>query len=272
MSKYIKYIFCIFLLTGCFQINKPFQNSKITTPLYNSLNSTIYIDNIIGVSGKLNSILKSKIYNELLKNNILASTEYFNENSYILKSTLVKYRTEKKIKIIFNFSNLKESNVNKIEILLPNENINDIKIQNTIVENTVNFIEKIYFKFNAIMYIKINSINGFKDDKNLKNIFYKKLEEIYSLYSFKLIKEKDLINLNSNNYFSLKIDFDFIDIDKERVKIQIVWYIFDNKDQLIGNIKQENIIKKSVIDYVWGEISNKIIEMSVSELNMLINL
>ena len=122
------------------------------------------------------------------------------------------------------------------------------------------------------MYIKINSINGFKDDKNLKNIFYKKLEEIYSLYSFKLIKEKDLINLNSNNYFSLKIDFDFIDIDKERVKIQIVWYIFDNKDQLIGNIKQENIIKKSVIDYVWGEISNKIIEMSVSELNMLINL
>ena len=52
----------------------------------------------------------------------------------------------------------------------------------------------------------------------------------------------------------------------------VIWEIFNEKNQLIGSIKQENIIKKSVIQYVWKEISTKIIEMSLTELNMIINL
>ena len=48
--------------------------------------------------------------------------------------------------------------------------------------------------------------------------------------------------------------------------------IFDNNENLLGTIKQENIIKSAIINYVWEEISNKIIEMSLSELNMIINL
>ena len=272
MSNYLKYLICIFLLIGCFTINKPFENSKITTPFHNSLNSTIYIDDIIGVSHDLNLSLKNKIYNKLIKKNILASYEYYNENSYFLKSTLIKYHTDNKIKIIFNISNPKEDNIHKIKILLPNENLDNLKIQNTISNNTAAFIEKIYFKLNKIRYLKIDEINGLKKDKNLKNIFYKKLEEIYSLNSFKIVNNKNFNVLDTNSVFSLKIDFDFTDVDKEKVKVKIIWYIFDNKDQLLGTIVQENIIKKSIISYVWDEISNKIIEMSVTELNMLINL
>ena len=106
----------------------------------------------------------------------------------------------------------------------------------------------------------------------MKIFFYKNLEDIYSLNSIKIINQKNIINDKIKSYSSIKVSFNFNDIDQERVRIKIIWEIFDNNENLLGTIEQENIIKSSIINYVWEEISNKIIEMSLSELNMIINL
>ena len=58
MIKYFKYLSCLIILTGCLQLNKPFQNTIIASPVSNSLNSVIYIDTIIGVSNKIDLELK----------------------------------------------------------------------------------------------------------------------------------------------------------------------------------------------------------------------
>jgi hypothetical protein len=160
----------------------------------------------------------------------------------------------------------------KLEIILPNDNINDSNIQNIISDKITSFIEKNIFKLNNNTYIKILEISGLKNDKKLKNIFNQTLRSIFSSNSLKILDEKDNIYNDIKNYSSLKINFSFDEIDNERVNIRVIWEIFNEKNQLIGSIKQENIIKKAVIQYVWKEISTKIIEMSLTELNMIINL
>ena len=42
MIKYLKYILYIFCLIGCFEINKPFENDKITMPDIKAINSGLY--------------------------------------------------------------------------------------------------------------------------------------------------------------------------------------------------------------------------------------
>lgn len=271
MIKYFKYIIFIFLLIGCFQINKPFQNSKVTSAHHNSINSIIYIDNIIGVPKKVDLELKNKINNKLLKKNILSSYEYFNENNYIIKTTLIEYTELSIIKIIFNITNSKAYN-RKLEIILPDKNIYDSNIQDKITDKITDFIERNVFNINKIQYLKITEIKGLKHNKKLKNIFYKKLEKVFSINSFKILDKENNIDEEINNYSSLKINFSFNEVDKEKVTISIIWEVTDKNDKLLGTIKQENIIKKSIINYVWEEISNKIIEMSIAELNMIINL
>ena len=271
MIKSLKYLSCIIVLAGCLQLNKPFQNTKITSPISNSLNSVVYIDNIIGVSNKIDLELKKRIFNKLLKKDILASYKYFNKYSFIVKSTLVKY-TEKNItKVIFNIVNSSNNN-SRLEIILANSQINDHEVQDEISSKLSNFIERVVLKLNKNKFIKIIEITGFGDSKKLENIFYKNLVDIYSLNSIKIINQKDIINDKIKNYSLIKVNFNFNDIDQERVKVIIIWEILDNNENLIGTIKQENIINKSIISYVWEEISNKIIEMSLSELNMIINL
>ncbi|MAU27613.1 MAG: hypothetical protein CMJ07_00310 [Pelagibacterales bacterium] len=123
-----------------------------------------------------------------------------------------------------------------------------------------------------ITYIKNLEISGLKNDKKLKNIFNQTLRSIFSSNSLKILDEKDDNYSDIKKYSSLKINFSFDIIENERVNIRVIWEIFNEKNQLIGSIKQENIIKKSVIQYVWKEISTKIIEMSLTELNMILNL
>ena len=271
MRNTLKYIFCIFFLFGCFQINKPFQNSQTTSPIHNPINSIIFIDNIIGVSEKVNLGIKKRIYNNLIKKNILTSYEYYNENDYIVKATLIKYSKTDKVKIIFSINSFIDNDM-KLEIILPNDNINDSNIQNIISDKITSFIEKNIFKLNNNTYIKILEVSGLKNDKKLKNIFNQTLRSIFSSNSLKILDEKDNIYNDIKNYSSLKINFSFDKIDNERVNIRVIWEIYNEKNQLIGSIKQENIIKKAVIQYVWKEISTKIIEMSLTELNMIINL
>ncbi|MDG2001486.1 MAG: hypothetical protein P8J46_06860 [Alphaproteobacteria bacterium] len=271
MRNTLKYILCIFFLCSCFQINKPFQNSKTNSPIHNPINSIIFIDNIIGVSEKVNLDIKKRIYNNLLKKNILTSYQYYNKNDYIVKATLIKYSKTDKIKIIFNINSSINNNM-KLEIILPNDNINDSNIQNIISDKITSFIEKNIFKLNNDTYVKILKISGLKNDKKLKNVFNQTLRSLFSSNSLKIIDKKDDIYNDIKKYSSLKINFSFDEIDNERVNISVIWEIFNEKNQFIGSIKQENIIKKSVIQYVWKEISTKIIEMSLTELNMIINL
>ena len=271
MIKSLKYLSCLIILAGCLQLNKPFQNTKITSPISNSLNSVFYIDNIIGVSNKIDLELKKRIYNKLLKKDILASYKYFNQNSFKVKSTLVKYNEKNITKIIFNIVNPSQNN-SRLEIILTNNQINDNEVQDEISSKLSDFIERIVLKLNKNKFVKITEIKGFGNSKKLENIFYKNLVDIYSLNSIKIINQKNIINDKIKSYSSIKVSFNFNDIDQERVKIKIIWEIFDNNENLLGTIEQENIIKSSIINYVWDEISNKIIEMSLSELNMIINL
>ena len=271
MIKSFKYLSCFIILAGCLQLNKPFQNTKITSPISNSLNSVIYIDNIIGVSNKIDLELKKRIFNELLKKDILASYKYFNKNSFIVKTTLVKYNKKNITKIIFNIVNPSHNN-SRLEIILANNKINSNELQDEISYKLSEFIERQVLKLNKNKFVKIIEIKGFEDSKKLENIFYKNLVNIYSLNSIQIINQKKIINDKIKNYSSIKVNFNFNDIGQERVKVIIIWEILDNNENLIGTIKQENIINKSIINYVWEEISNKIIEMSLSELNMIINL
>ena len=271
MIKSFKYLSCFIILAGCLQLNKPFQNTKIISPISNSLNSVLYIDNIIGVSNKIDLELKKRIFNELLKKDILASYKYFNKNSFIVKTTLVKYNEKNITKIIFNIVNPSQNN-SRLEIILTNNQINDNDVQDEISSKLSDFIERIVLKLNKNKFVKITEIKGFEDSKKLENIFYKNLVNIYSLNSIKIINQKNIINDKIKSYSSIKVSFNFNDIDQERVRIKIIWEIFDNNENLLGTIEQENIIKSSIINYVWEEISNKIIEMSIAELNMIINL
>ncbi|PPR17025.1 MAG: hypothetical protein CFH33_00177 [Alphaproteobacteria bacterium MarineAlpha9_Bin3] len=269
--KYLVYIFCLFINTSCLIIDKPFQNSKTSPPTNDSINSVIYIENIIGVNNQTNLFLKDKIQRELIKNNILASYKYFNKNSFIIKSTLINYPQENLKKIIFNILN-KEKVINKLEIKLSNKNIKDKATQNSISIQLADFIEIIVLKLNKKKYLKVLEIKGLKDYKNLQAVFFNKLEEVYSQNSIQLLDKENIINKNFTDYSFIKIIFIFENIDKERIKINVEWQILDKNQDFIGSIRQENIIKKSILKYAWKEISNKIIEMSLSELNMLINL
>ena len=67
MIKYFKYLSCLIILSGCLELNKPFQNTKITSPINNSINSVVYIDKIIGVSNKIDLELKKEFLINYLK-------------------------------------------------------------------------------------------------------------------------------------------------------------------------------------------------------------
>ena len=271
MMKYLIYIFCLFINTGCLIIDKPFQNSRISPPTNDSINSVIYIENIIGVNNQTNLFLKDNIQKELIKKNILASYKYFNKKSFIIKATLINYPQENLKKIIFNILN-SEKIINKLEIKLPNKNIDDNASQNLISIQLAEFIETIVLKLNKKKYLKVLEIKGLKDYEKLEDIFFNKLKEVYSQNSIQLLDEDNIINKNFTDYSFIKIIFIIDNIDKERIKINVEWQILDKNHDFIGSIKQENIIKRSIIKYAWEEISNKIIEMSLSELNMIINL
>ena len=81
--------------------------------------------------------------------------------------------------------------------------------------------------------------------------FSKNLVNIYSLNSIQIINQKKIINDKIKNYSSIKVNFNFNDIGQERVKVIIIWEILDNNENLIGTIKQENIINKSIINYIF---------------------
>ena len=267
MIKYLVYILYLSFLLSCFEINKPFEDDKITIPIIKGINSGLYISKIVGLTNKTEIELRDKIYNKILNKNILVSYKYFNKNSYILKSSFIKYKSINKNKILFTLSSPSLNEVKKLDLIIPNNKITNIEIQEQVSNKIAEFIEKNFNKTDKKKIIKVNDIKGLEENKNLKNIFLKKLSYLFSKHSIDIIKTE-----KSNNNYLIDIKFSITEINKEKIKLKVIWLIYDKNKKLIGDIKQENVFLKSLLTKIWPEISSKIIEMSINEINILTNL
>jgi hypothetical protein len=268
MIKYLKYILYISCLIGCFEINKPFEDDKITMHRIQAVDSSLYINKIIGLTHKTEAELRNKIYNKILNKNILASYKYFNKSSYILKSTVIKYKSTNKNKIIISLSSPISKKIKKLDILIPNNNLTNTSIQEQVSDKIVLFIEKSFYINEKKKLIQIININGLENYKELKYIFLIKLNNLFSKQSIEIIDTENTIN---KNHYSIDIDFTIDEATKEKIKLKVNWSIYDKNKNLIGEIKQENTFLRSLLISIWPEISNKIIKMSLTEINILTN-
>ena len=266
MIKYLKYIVYLSCLISCFELNKPFEGDKVTMPEIKAVNSSLYINKIIGLTKKVEIELRNKIYNEILNKNILTSYKYFNKNSYILKSTVIKHTS--KNKIIISLSSPKSKDIKKLELLIPNNSLNKLAIQEKISNKIAEFVEKNFHEKKLQKLIKLNRINGLENYTELKYIFLNKLKHLFSEHSISILNTNNAID---KNHYSIMIDFSIDNNTEEKIKLKVSWEIYDKNNKLIGNIKQENIFLKSLLFKIWPEISTKIIEMSLNEINILTN-
>ena len=79
-------------------------------------------------------------------------------------------------------------------------------------------------------------------------------------------------NNSINNNYSIIINFYIEEAKQEKINLKVNWEIYNKNNELIGNLKQENTFLKSLLLEIWPEISIKIIEMSLNEINILTNL
>jgi len=268
MIKYLKYILYMSCLIGCFEINKPFEDDKITMDRIKPINSSLYIKKIIGLSDKTETELRNKIYNKLLNKNILASYKFFNKSSYILNATVIKYKPINKSKIIISLSSSLNKKREILDILIPNNNINNTSMQEQVSDKIVAFIENSFYKEEKIKLVKIISIKGLENYKELKYIFNKKLNNLFSKESIEILDDNNTFN---KNYYLIDIKFLIKEANQKKIKLEVNWQVYDKNKNLIGSIKQENTFLKSLLVNIWPEISNKIIKMSLNEINLLTN-
>ena len=266
MIRYLKYILYLTCLVSCFEVKKPFENDKMTMLEIKPINSSLYINEIIGLSNKTENELRNKIYNKILNKNILTSYKHFNKNSYILKSTVIKYPS--KNKIIISLSSADYKNIKKLELLVPNISLKKNIIQEQVSNKIAEFVEKHFYKQKMQKLIYINNINGLENHPELKYIFLNKLKYLFLKQSIRIM---DNDKKHANNYYSIVINFSIDKITKEKIKLKVAWNVYNNNKELIGNIKQENTFLNSLLVKIWPEISNKIIEMSLNEINLLTN-
>ena len=256
-------------LIGCFEINKPFEDDKITTLRIKAINSSLYINKIIGLPDIIETELRNKIYNKILNKNILTSYEFFNKSNYILKSTVIKYKSTNKSKMIISLFFPGSKEIKKLELLIPTSNLKNILIQEQVSEKIAEFIEKILYKKENVKKIKIISITGLENYKELKNIFLIRLNYLFDKQSIEIVDDDSNIK---NNYYSVVIKFDIDEVNQEKIKLKVTWKIYNKNKELLGDIKQENIFLKSLLINIWPKISDKIIEMSLTEINILTNM
>ena len=101
-----------------------------------------------------------------------------------------------------------------------------------------------------------------------KDVFINNLATISNNYRIKYLFNSDK---NQSN-FNLNINFMFSEISQSETKLKINWIVRDMNNIIIGNIEQERVISKNLIKNLWPQISKKIIEMAIIEINYLINL
>jgi len=267
MIKYLIYILYIFCLIGCFEINKPFENDKITMPDIQAINSGLYINEIVGLPSKTENELRKKIYHRILNKNIITSYKFFNRNSYILKSTVVEYKSLNKKKIIISLHSPISKDIKKLELFIPDNNLNNIQTQEIVSERIAEFVKNVFYKKRAQNKININAINGLENYKGLKSVFVSKLNYLFTKQSIVIVNADNSIK---NNY-SIIINFYIKEVKQEKINLRVNWEIYNKDNELIGDLKQENTFLKSLLLEIWPEISSKIIEMSLNEINILTN-
>jgi hypothetical protein len=267
MIKYLKYILCFFCLVGCFEINKPFENDKIAMLNIEAINSSLYINKIVGLPSKTENELRKRIYNRILNKNVITSYKFFNKNSYILKSTVVEYKPINKKKIIISLHSPISKDIKKLELFIPENNFNNIQTQEKISERIAEFVKNVFYKKRTQKQININTINGLENYKGLKSIFVEKLNYLYAKKSIVIVNTGNSINSD----YSIIINFDIKKVTQEKINLRVNWEIYNKNNELIGDLKQENTFLKSLLLEIWPEISIKIIKMSLNEINILTN-
>ncbi|MGY8975144.1 MAG: hypothetical protein ACKVHD_02575, partial [Alphaproteobacteria bacterium] len=90
-------------------------------------------------------------------------------------------------------------------------------------------------------------------------------------FSKQSIEIIDIENTFNENHYSIDINFTIDEVTKEKIKLKVNWKVYDKNKNLIGEIKQENTFLKSLLINIWPEISNNIIKMSLTEINILTN-
>ena len=115
----------------------------------------------------------------------------------------------------------------------------------------------------------INNINIFQNQKPLEKIFIKKLINNIELKNLNILLTENKNNISQNdNLRILDIKIEKI-LYKDEEEIKINWMISNKEGKSIGSIKQSKLIKKGLIDKFWLQISDKIIEMALLDLNYL---
>ena len=267
MKKILLYIFIIIALSSCLEIERPFNASHTVS---NNIYKDVYISNIVGFKKKTSDKLKIRINDYLIKNNILSSYKHYNKNNYILSATVIEDKNYNSYKIIWK---LIEPNTNKIKkfiIDLNNKNLSSnnhevlekisYKISNFIVQNLNN---NIHYKT-----IYINKISGLKNHLIHKNIFIKNIKEVAKIYKIKFKFNEE----NYNNDYILDIKFLLINLDKNKINFKLEWILKNNNNGIIANIEQNKIISKNIFKNLWPDLSKKIIELAIKDINNLINI
>ena len=262
MNKFLVYILIFLFSSSCIEILKPFEEDKNNN--YTIIEEDIFISKIVGLNKNQENELKKNIYKNFTDKNILSSYKFSNKNSNTLSAKIIKYSNHYKIIWkLYNPTEKKEYNFDfKINIKNINDNFNLLEITNDIS----NAIEKLIVQNKNIIYIKINEINNI-NSKN-KDVFINNLVTISNNYRIKYLFNSDK---NQSN-FNLNINFMFSEISQSETKLKINWIVRDMNNIIIGNIEQERVISKNLIKNLWPQISKKIIEMAIIEINYLINL
>ena len=266
--KIFFYIIILFL-TSCLNYQGPFQNEK--SPLLISEHKIfgIHISETIGLSNLDKIELKELISSELRSNNILASEKIFNKNSYILRSTAIRYKLENKFVFLWNFSHASSDKIInfKTEVTVQKKYF---KLNlNLIAKDISNKISQYFHKPQKKRTLIINNINIFQNQKPLEKIFIKKLINNIELKNLNILLTENKNNISQNdNLRILDIKIEKI-LYKDEEEIKINWMISNKEGKSIGSIKQSKLIKKGLIDKFWLQISDKIIEMALLDLNYL---
>ena len=205
-------------------------------------------------------------YENLINKNILSSYKFYNKNSYILTASVIKYPNN--YKIIWNLLdpniNKKEKHIFELQKKDPN-NYNNLDLSE-ITDNITNSIKIFLYDDLDYKIIKINEIRGIKDRK--KELFLKNLKIMSRDYKIKFLSESD----KTIAKFNLDIIFIFNNFNEDNTEIKINWILKNTNKEVLVNLEQNKTIKKKLLNDIWNLLSKKIIEMTLYDINYLINL
>ncbi len=263
MLKFVLIITISFIISSCVLSEKPFGQNNNETKINKN---DFFISEIIGLNKQQTNKLKEIIHYNLTKKNILSSFKYSNKNSNIVTASIVKYPNN--YNVLWKINNPNKGEKIKYKFIIDNHDLNKNNLNlSEIAFDITKVIENNEYKNNDIIFIKIKEIYGLKD-RNKKQ-FFKALTEISQNYKIKYdTNDKDK---NPFNY-KLTIIFNLSKLNTDNTEINVNWIIEDFNNKEIANLRQSKIIDSLLLQNIWEQLSRKIIEMAMLDINYLINL